>query len=736
MSGVGSSVSRLDGPAKVTGAARYAADTPAAGIAYGVFVPATIARGRIATLDASDAERAPGVLRVFAPATFPKLAPIGSPPAGQSFMPLQDDTVRYEGQPIALVVAETLEQAQHAASLVRVTFAADSANVDFTTALETATTGTSFAESDTRTGDAADGLRRADVRVAATYFTADRHHVTMEPSTTVVEWKGDEVFIYDATQWVWGIRAVVAAALEMPAERIHVRAEFTGGGFGSKGYVWPHQLVAVAAARELRRPLELSLSRANTFVAHGYQPASRQELELGATHDGRLTAIRHAATTPTSRFDGYVEYAAISSRHLYACPNIETRHRIVAVDRATPTPMRAPHEGLASFGIESAMDELAYRLRMDPLELRLRNYTDSDPVSGKPFSSKALRECYRVGAERFGWATRPPEPRAMREGRDLVGWGVATAMMETFRFPSKARVSLASRGRILIEAGAQEIGTGVRTIMPQIAADVLDVPIDRVHLVLGDTSLPETAGTFGSSTTIGVGSAVHDAATRLKAHVCDVNGGRFPSEDEADALLARQGVERFTADSEWSSTRIVQRIGLVEKIRALGAESEWKPGPETTMLGEDPRWSMHTWGAVFVEMRVDEDFLIPRLTRAVGVYSAGRIINPKTAASQMTGGMVWGTGQALLEESAMDPVLGRYLSKNLAGYLVPVNLDIPDLHVEFVDEFDAHASPLGARGIGELGATGMAAAIANAVFHATGVRVRRLPIRPESLLRR
>ena len=731
---IGTAISRQDGPAKVTGHARYAADTPVADIVHAVFVPAMVARGRVISIDTRVAESAPGVVRVFVHGTFPRLGAATSPPLGQAVVPLQDDRVFYEGQPIALVVAETLEQAQHAASLVDANVAGEAAHVDFATVLDTATTGTSFAPSDEHVGDANAALGRSDVRLDAEYFTADRHHVAMEPSATVVEWRGDDVFIYDATQWVFGVRAVVAAAFGIRAERVHVRAEYVGGGFGSKGYVWPHQLLAVAAAREVGRPLKLSLSRANTFVAHGYQPASIQRLSLGASRDGRLDAIRHDAFTPTSRRDGYVEYAAIASRHLYACPNIATTHRIVPVDRTTPTPMRAPHEGLASFGIESAMDELAYALQLDPMELRLRNYTDADPISGKPFSSKGLRDCYRIGADRFGWGTRTAAPGSMRDGRDLVGWGMATAMMETFRFPSKARVSIISGGRVLVEAGSQEIGTGVRTILPQIAADALGVSIDRIDLSLGDTSLPETGGTFGSSTTIGVGSAVHDAATRLRSKLEERAGGAVPPSAQWDAMLADAGIDRMSVESDWSSTRIVQRIGLASSIRALAADGDWKPGPEATQLGGDPRWSMHTWGAVFVEVRVDEDFRIPRVSRIVGVYSAGRIINPKTARSQMTGGIIWGVGQALLEESAMDPQLGRYLSKNLAGYVVPVNLDIPDIDVSFVEDVDPHASPLGARGIGELAATGVSAAIANAVFHATGVRVRRLPIRPEALL--
>jgi xanthine dehydrogenase YagR molybdenum-binding subunit len=381
------------------------------------------------------------------------------------------------------------------------------------------------------------------------------------------------------------------------------------------------------------------------------------------------------------------------------------------------------------------MDELAHALKIDPVELRLKNYAETDPTAGKPFSSKALRPCYQHAGERFGWSRRSSEPRSMKDGNDLVGWGMATAMMQTFRFPSKARVSLESDGAVLVEAGAQEIGTGLFTILPQIAADVFGISVERIRLSLGDTMLPETAGTFGSSATIGVGSAVHDAATKLKARVLELSDGVMPESPAGfDRLIAKHGAEHLSIESDWSSRRIVQRTGLAEKIRTLAAEGSWAPGPDSTMLGEDPRWSMYTWGAVFVEVRIDEDFMIPRVARVVADYSAGRIINPQTARSQLIGGAIWGIGQALLEHSAMDRTLGRYLSKNLAGYLVPVNADIPELDLRFADEYDEHASPLGARGIGELAATGVGAAVANAVWHATGIRVRELPIRPEHLL--
>ncbi|TAM76285.1 xanthine dehydrogenase family protein molybdopterin-binding subunit [bacterium] len=691
---------RLDGKEKVSGRACYAADTPAERLAYGVFALANIPRGRIAQLDVGRAEHAAGVLRIFTHENMPRLNPVSSPPAGQSLLPLQSDRIAYEGQPIALAVAATLEQAAHAASLVRAEYEREPFNVDFRTQLERAVEGQSFFESDTRVGDVERELAQAPIRIAQRYRTADRHHCAMEPSATVARWENGSLTLDDATQYVWGVRMAVAQALDIAPERVRVRSSYAGGGFGSKGYVWPHQVLTAAAARELERPLKVVLTRAQAFTAHGYQTASEQALDIGAERDGTLRAVRATSINPTSRFDDYVEYCALSARSLYAAPAIETRHRVVHVDRSTPTPMRAPHDGVAMVGLEIAMDELAYEAGIDSLELRLRNYAQRDPTTGKPFSSKELRACYRLAAERFGWSGRNPRPGAMREGRVRIGWGMATALMGTFRMPASARVTVESDGRVLIEAGTQEIGTGVRTIMPQIAADVLGVPIEQVRIALGDTTLPETGGTFGSSTTMSVGSAVLDAATRLRDELREL--GAHEDED-LGAVLSRSGRTSLSADGAWSP-------------------------------GEEGDFSMHTFGAVFAEVRVDEDLPIPRVSRVVGAYSAGRIINPTTARSQIQGGMVWGIGQALLEESSMDPTLGRYLSKNLAGYLVPANADVPELEVIFAEEVDAHASPLGAKGIGELGAVGVAPAIANAVFHATGVRVRELPIRLEMLL--
>lgn len=696
---------RADGALKVTGAARYAADHPIAGLLHAVLVTATIPRGRLTRLDATAAEAAPGVVAVLTHRTAPRLRPVPNPPIGQTILPLQGDRIHYDGQPIAVVVAEQLEQAQDAAALVDAGYAREPAIVRFEDALDAAYAPRRAHEpADTRVGDLEAGVREAAVVVEQTYLTAARHHNAMEPSATIAEWRGGELTLHDATQWVWGVRAAVSTAFGLEPERVRVLAPFTSGGFGCKGWAWGHQLLAAMAAQAVGGAVKLVLTRAQGFTAHGYQPPTRQCVTVGARPDGSLTVIRHESINATSTYDEYTELAVSGTRAVYACPAIATRSRVAPVSTITPTPMRAPHEGPGAFALESALDELAHALGVDPVELRLRNYAEHDPTSGLPFSSKELRECYRQGAERFGWHGRPMAPRSLRDGHDLVGWGMATAIMTTFRMEARARVRLHADGRVVVEAGCQEIGTGVYTILPQIAAEVLGYPVERVSLRLGDTRLPETCGTFGSSTTLTVGSAVHDASRRLRERLAEMAAPDPLTLDgyAVGRLLARHGADVVEADGSWA------------------------PGRREC--------SIHSFGAVFVEVRVDAELGLPRVTRCVGAYSAGRIVNPTLARSQMIGGITWGIGQALLEHSDTDRTLGRFVAKNLAGYLVPVNADVPTPDVTFVDEHDPHASAIGARGVGELSAVGVGPAIANAVHHATGVRVRELPIAPERLL--
>jgi len=715
--GIGASVRRHEGRAKVTGEAKYAGEQLPPATLHAVMVTASIASGRVTNIDVSAARSLPGVALVLTHDDMPKLGAAPVPPTAQSFTPMQGSEIHYEGQPIALVLAETLEAAEEGAALVRTTYSGTSA-VFFENGAERTpraeNNGYALWAFDTRKSDPEPAFANAAVTVDQRYVTPTRHHNMMEPSTTFAEWRGETLHMHDATQWTYGVRYAMAALFKMPPENIHVRCPYTGGAFGAKGYVWPHQILAAVAAKISGRPVKLSLGRVGCYTGTGYQPTVRSRVRLAADRDGRLTAIVHETANVSSRFDDYVEFGTAGTRALYATPALVTRTRIVNANVGTPTAMRAPHEGPGMFALESAIDELAYALRMDPLELRLRNYAESDPEDGRPFSSKKLREAYREGARRFGWAQRSAAPRSMRDGDKLIGWGVASGIMSTFRFPSKARVRLADNGRLTIEAGCQEIGTGVYTIMPQIAAEGLGMPVDRITLQLGDTSLPETGGTFGSSTAMCTGSAVVDAAEKLKERLAALSGAKqVPSVEDWTALMRERGIGELVADGAF--------------VLPKGAPFDAHGGASG--------YSMHTWGAIFVEMEVDEALGRARMRRCVAGYSAGRILNPRTARSQMIGGIIFGYGRAMLEESPIDPRYGRYVSKNLSGVMLPVNADIPpNIDVFFIDEHDSHASKTGARGIGELGEVGVAAAITNAIYHATGKRIRTLPVRIADLV--
>jgi xanthine dehydrogenase YagR molybdenum-binding subunit len=510
----------------------------------------------------------------------------------------------------------------------------------------------------------------------------------MEPHATLARWGVDGTLtLFDTTQHIFGTKELVAIVLGMPLEKIRVVSEFLGGGFGGKAYVWPHTLLAAMAAKVLGQPVRIQLTRAQMYSMAGHQPATIQTIALGADTSGKLTGIRHESISPTSVFDDYIEYAANATRFLWrASGNIATGHKIVHVNRNTPTAMRSPHEALGHFALECAMDELAYSAGIDPVQLRLLNDSDIDPFSGRPFSTRRLRQCLIEGAERFNWSKRAPEPRSMRDGHYLIGQGVAAAVYTHWRWPAKARVTLRENGTALVEAGMHDLGTGTYTVMQQVAAEALGLPADKVTVRLGDTRLPESHAAIGSATMANAGAAV---------------------------LLAAKAA----------------REKAVHTNEPVVAEADYDPVEEAN----GPK-AIFSFAAIFAEVRVDEDLGQVRLRRLVGAYDAGRIINPKLARSQAIGGIIWGTGQALMERSETDPALGRFLHRNYSGYLVPTNADIPELDVLFCGRFDEEASPLGAKGLGELTAVSVAPAIANAVYHATGKRVRDLPITIETIM--
>ena len=736
MNAVGQPISRVDGRLKVTGGARFTADIRLEGIVHAAIVYSTIANGRTVSIDTAAAENAPGVLAVLTHKNMPRMKALPWShlrPQGQTYLPLQDDQIHYAGQPVALVVAATLDLATFAGTLIKVEYDARPPVVfDPRTAKEDAVEPPQrMWPLSSSIGDANKAIAGAAVKIEQTYTMPDRHHNPMEPHASLAVWDDNGTLtLYDSTQMVVGTRKLVSLVLGVAEEKINVVCEFLGGGFGGKSWSWPHTLLAALAAKVVNRPVRLPLSRAQMYSMVGHQAATVQTIALGADRDGTLTGIRHDSVNPTSVFDDYVEYAAMASRHLWrANGGIATSHKLVHVNRNSPVVLRAPMEAQGHFALECAMDELAYATGVDPVELRLRNDTDTDPYSGRPFSTRALRVCLTKGAARFGWDKRTPEPRSMRDGRFLIGQGVAAAIYTHWRWPGKARVTLNRDGSALVEAAAHDIGTGTYTIMTQVAADALGLAPSKLAVRLGDTRLPESHPAIGSATTANATAAVMLAAqaAREKAVELALTGRDAPFAGAAakDVTVAEGRLALKKTNLNITYAELLARNGLA----SLVGDGDYSPNEEVS----GPK-AIFSFSAVFAEVRIDPDLGLVRLNRVVGAYDAGRIINPKTARSQAIGGIIWGTGQALLEQSETDPASGQFINRNYSGYLVPTNADIPELDALFVDGFDEEASPLGAKGLGELSAVSVAPAITNAVYHATGTRVRDLPITIEKLL--
>jgi xanthine dehydrogenase YagR molybdenum-binding subunit len=736
MNAVGQPISRIDGRLKVTGSARYTADIPLETVVHAAIVYSTIANGRIVSIETAVSENAPGVLAVLTHKNMPRMNQQSwnhLRPQGQTYLPLQDDRIHYAGQPVALVVAATLDQATYAGTLIKVAYETHPPVVfDLRTAMEDAVEPPQrMWPLSSSVGDADRAIAGAAVKIEHTYTMSDRHHNPMEPHATLAVWDGDgSLTLHDSTQMVVGTKKLVSLVLGIPEEKINVVCEFLGGGFGGKSWSWPHTLLAALAAKVVNRPVRLQLSRAQMYSMVGHQAGTVQTIALGASSDGNLSGIRHDSINPTSVFDDYVEYAAMASRHLWrASGGIATSHRVVHVNRNSPVVLRAPMEAQGHFALECAMDELAYATGVDPVELRLRNDTDTDPYSGRPFSTRALRECLTKGAARFGWDRRTPEPRSMRDERYLIGQGVAAAIYTHWRWPGKARVTINGGGSALVEAAAHDIGTGTYTVMAQVAADVLGLAPDKVTVRLGDTRLPESHPAIGSATVSNATAAVMLAAraAREKAIALTLTDrdARFAGAAPDDVIVADGRLALAKTNLNVTYAELLARNGL----SSLVGEGDYAPVEEVN----GPR-AIFSFSAVFAEVRVDAELGLVRLNRFVGAYDAGRIINPKTARSQAIGGIIWGVGQALLEQSETDPASGQFINRNYSGYLVPTNADIPELDVLFVGGFDEEASPLGTKGLGELTAVSVAPAIANAVYHATGKRIRDLPVTVEKLL--
>jgi xanthine dehydrogenase YagR molybdenum-binding subunit len=732
---IGSPVARVDGHDKVTGAGHYAADFHQQGQAYAVIVGATVGLGRVASIDSAPVLEMPGVVAVLTHLNAPRLpyAPHKSfidPGAGERLHVLQDDTVRFHGQPVAVVIADTPDQAERAALALHVRYEAATPVVDPHDASVAAIVPDAFGaeRADHARGDPLTAPGPDLVSVDAEYDIARQNHVPIELHATMAAWQGDRLTLWSKSQFVTNERDEMAAIFGLSPEHIEVVCPFVGGAFGTSLRTWPHVVLAAMAARITDRPVKLVLTRRQTFHATGYRPRSLQRVSLSAARDGTLRRIEHEGHGETSRFEQFTEAMTSATSYLYSCANVHTRYRLRPMDVATPTHMRGPGEATGVYALECAMDELAHALDMDPLELRRRNEPAQDEGKRLPFSSRAMLACYDLGAERFGWSRRNPVPGSMRDGRLMLGWGMAASTYPAFFVPASARARIQPDGRFEIEAAASDMGPGTYTSMTQVAADTLGVPMDAVRFRLGNSTYPATPPHGGSMTMASVGSAVlaacRDLQAELSRRILQAPDTPFAGA-AAHELVWDGGTLRQGAGAAMSYEEVMARMGG-------GPVEVTATGSRDAAAGD--AFSMHAFGAVFVEIAIDPDVYTMKVRRMVGAYDAGRIVNPQLARSQCLGGMIGGIGMALMEATALDKRDGRPVNAHMADYLMPVNRDIGEMEVCFVDSHDPHANALGVKGLGEIALVGVAPAIANAVFHATGKRMRNLPIRIENLL--
>jgi xanthine dehydrogenase YagR molybdenum-binding subunit len=723
---IGTATSRVDGRAKVTGAAKYAAEFNSPRLAYGSVVSSTVARGRIASIDVSEALRVDGVIDVLTHQHRPPMADNDRAykddvaPDGAPFRPLYNNRILFNRQPIALVLAEEWEIARFAASLVRVEYEKEPHATDLHRQRETAFALTELAKP---RGDAAKAFAAADIRHQGEYHVPIEHHNPMEPYATTVTWDGSgRVTVYDKTQGVQNVQRYLCSVFDLKPDEVRVVSPFVGGAFGS-GLRPQYQVVlALLGARALERSVRLVLTRQQMYSL-GYRPGMIQRIELGANFDGTLEAATHEAITVTSQYEDFYRHETEWSGLLYKCANATYGHKLARLDLATSCDMRAPSAATGVYALECAMDELAVALKLDPVELRLRCYSDRDQNNrGLPYSSKNLRECYRQGAEAFGWSKRNPEPRSMRDGRELVGWGMATGVWEALQMPIAVRVVLTANGHAEVSCATSDIGTGTYTIMAQVAADSLGVPIENVSIRLGDSTLPQSPVEGGSWIAASVANGIVTTCNAVREELLGL-AKDIPHSPFANAALSDVAL----ADGKLVSKQDASHVVSIADAMRQGARDRIEQEKSTTFSDDGSR-ARNTHSAIFAEVKVDEQLGIVRVMRIVSAVAAGRILNTKTASSQIMGGVVWGIGMALHEETLIDHNFGRIMNADIAEYHVPVNADVHDIKVIFVDEQDDIVNPLGVKGVGEIGIVGTAAAIANAIYHATGKRVRDLPI--------
>ena len=730
---IGTPTSRVDGHAKVTGGAKYAGEFNAPGLVYGAVVTSTIAKGHIARIDVSSALRVQGVLDILTHEHRPRMAAKAEaykddvgPEDGKPFRPLYDDKIVFSGQPIALVVAEEWEIARFAASLVRVEYTKQKSATDLQAERDKAFP---VKKPEKPRGRADKAYAAADVRHEADYFIPNEFHNPMELYASTVIWEGDgKLAVYDKTQGVQNVQHYLCSVFAMKPDHVRVMSPFMGGGFGSGLRPQYQVALAVLAARALERSVRLVLTRQQMYGL-GYRPATIEHLALGAKQGGTLDAVIHEAIAATSQYEDFSRNDTAWSGQLYKSPNAKYVHKLARLDLPTPSDMRAPGATTGVYGLECAMDELAVALKLDPLELRLRCYSDRDQNEDKPYTSKKLRECYRAGAEAFGWDKRNPEPRSMRDDSELVGWGMATGIWEALQMETAVRIVLTANGHAEVASAFSDIGTGTYTIIAQVTADMLGLPLDNISVKLADSTLPQAPVEGGSWTAASVSHAIAKAADAIRKELLRL-AKKLPDSPLASVKLEDTAlIDGKIADKNAPDKAVL----LADAMRHGGLDRIEREAK--TDFKDNKKYAQNTHSAVFAEVKIDEEIGMIRVTRVVSAVAAGRILNTKTAHSQIMGAVVGGIGMALHEEALVDHAFGRVMNANIAEYHVAVNADIHDIQVIFVDEPDDIINPLGIKGVGEIGIVGVAAAVANAVYHATGKRVRDLPITLDKLQR-
>lgn len=735
---MGDPINRVDGRLKVTGAAKYSAEYELPGLVHSALVGSTIAKGRITSIDTKAAERAPGVLAVITHLNSPKVPgfaaktnPDEPPTIGQPLRVFFDEKIYFNDQPIAIVVADTLERAKYAARLVKAQYAAEEHKTNFEANKQNgflptqAKRNPKSAQNDYDRGQP-NGYQTAPVKLEAEYRHPSEMHNPMELQSIIAHWEApDRLTVYDKVQAVKGTQRAFAKEWGLPEENVKVIATFVGGAFGNGLHNWPHETAAIIAAKKVGRPVKLMLTREQMFTMVGYRPQTWQRIGIGATRDGKLVGITHESVGQTSSYEEFTESVLQQTRMMYVCPNVSTRYRILGLDISTPIWMRGPGEATGAFALESAMDELAHLLNLDPIEFRLRNYSDVDPDNNKPWSTKYLKECYQMGAERIGWNKRQMKPGSVRDGDWYVGYGMGVGTFGANRRGAKASARLLANGNVVFRSATTDIGPGTGTVMVQIGADALGLPPERVIFELGNSTFPDAPSQGGSATVASVGSAVVAASAALKQQLQQLGGAAFASAKPEDIQLGKGHISLANNPSAK-----VAYADLIKQNNGKEVEiiAEAKPG------NERQQYSMYSFSVHFAEVRVHAMTGEVRVSKMVSCADAGTIANHKTAGSQMIGGAVGGIGMALTEGAVMDDRFGRYVTKDLAEYHVPVHADAPHIDVAFVDKPDLIVDPMGTKGIGEIAIIGVAPAIANAIFNATGKRLRDLPITPDKLL--